>query len=298
MSRYLGRGQVGICQRSGKKVKRKDLVEDGQVKGLLVDKNWWGPYHPQLLPPPMRADGIPHFKPAPDDRLSPPAPVLTATPGVMTILTGSNAGDEYGYNAPGYGYEVVNGVVTNAVLPFGTVVRVVFEEGSDYLSIAIDGGASGAPAQNAWTSVTITTVTGPSYTTTKLSSSPTTFSQSGSVSTWYYHGVGAIPNSTPGYLWDVAFAPGGTLLTWTQTSNDIAFTNYYVVSSFNPTTGTYTPLATVYAPDTYSIDAAGSFLLNPFPFPVLVSVPSGTILVVQAHNQEGGLSAYSNQVTA
>jgi len=27
-------------------------------------------------------------------------------------------------------------------------------------------------------------------------------------------------------------------------------------------------------------------------------VPSGTILVVQAHNQEGGLSAYSNQVTA
>jgi hypothetical protein len=167
MSRYLGRGQVGICQRSGKKVKRKDLVEDGQVKGLLVDKNWWEPYHPQLLPPPMRADGIPHFKPAPDDRLAPPAPVL---------------------------------------------------------------------------------------------------------------------------------ALGG--LSWTQTSNDIAFTDYYVISSYDPVASVYTYVATVYAPDTYSIDAAGSFTLAPFPFPTSLPVPGGTLVAVQAHNQEGGLSAYSNQVTA
>jgi hypothetical protein len=27
-------------------------------------------------------------------------------------------------------------------------------------------------------------------------------------------------------------------------------------------------------------------------------VPGGTLVAVQAHNQEGGLSAYSNQVTA
>jgi hypothetical protein len=80
MARYLGRGQVGICQRSGKKVRREDLVEDGQVKGLLVDKYWYEPYHPQLLPPPMRADGIAHLRPAPDDRLAPPAPVLWITP--------------------------------------------------------------------------------------------------------------------------------------------------------------------------------------------------------------------------
>lgn len=80
MARYLGRGQVGICQRSGKKVKRGELVEDDQVKGLLVAKEWYEIYHPQLLPPPMRADGIARFRPAPDDSLAPPAPVLVIVP--------------------------------------------------------------------------------------------------------------------------------------------------------------------------------------------------------------------------
>ena len=181
MARYLGRGQVAICQRSGKKCKRSDLVEDGQVKGLLVAKEWWEPYHPQLLPPPMRADGIPHFKPAPDDVLPPPAPVLTL----------------------------------------------------------------------------------------------------------------------------VSYSGGVAELSWTQTSNDIGFTDFYVVSSFNPTTGVYTYITTVYTPDTYSIDDAGSFILTPFPFPQPVTVPAGTILVVQAHGMTGqlfssggGYSDYSNQVTA
>ena len=165
MARYLGRGQVGICQRSGKKCKRESLVEDGQVKGLIVDKDWYEPYHPQLLPPPMRAAGIPHFRPAPDDRLAPPAPTL-------------------------------------------------------------------------------------------------------------------------------ALVSGG--LQWNETSNNIAFTNYYVVSSL--LAGVYTAIETIFVPDTYRVSFAGNLILTKFPFPVAITAPSGTVLVVQAHAQEGGYSAYSNSV--
>lgn len=75
----LGRGQVGICMRSGKKLHRAEMVEDGQVKGLLVDPDWWEPYHPLLLPPPMRPDGLPRRRPAPDDSSATSAPVLTGS---------------------------------------------------------------------------------------------------------------------------------------------------------------------------------------------------------------------------
>jgi len=172
MARYMGRGQIAVCQRSGQKMRRADMVEDDQVKGLLVHKDWYEPYHPQLLPPPMRADGIPHFRPAPDDRAAPPAPVLTH-------------------------------------------------------------------------------------------------------------------NSSSG---------GKAYLTWTQTSNNIGFTDYYVVSSV--LNGAYTQLATIYTPDTYTVTASGNLILNPMTFPQAVTAAVGTVLVVQAHSQEGGLSAYSNQVTA
>lgn len=94
-------------------------------------------------------------------------------------------------------------------------------------------------------------------------------------------------------------------LRWTLTSNDIYFTDYYVVSSVNPVSGTLTTLATVFTPDTYFVDAAGTLQLTPFPFPVVVSVPPGTKIVVQAHGMAsqpgfggGGLSVPSNQVTA
>jgi len=58
---------------------RKDMVEDGQVFGELVDKYWYEPYHPQLIPPPMRPDGLPRRRPAPDDSVAPNvAPILAA----------------------------------------------------------------------------------------------------------------------------------------------------------------------------------------------------------------------------
>jgi hypothetical protein len=71
--------------RSGVKVHRSELIEDGQVKGLLVAKDWWECYHPQLLPPPMRPDGLPRRRPAPDDSTA-------TTPAVLTVsVTGTTA---------------------------------------------------------------------------------------------------------------------------------------------------------------------------------------------------------------
>lgn len=52
MPKYLGRRRVGYCQRTGKKVLYEDLIEDPRT-GLLVEKGWDDPIHPQeYLPPP------------------------------------------------------------------------------------------------------------------------------------------------------------------------------------------------------------------------------------------------------
>lgn len=64
-------------------MKRADMVEDGQVKGLLVHPDWWEPYHPLLVPPPLRADGLPKYRPSPDGVPAPTAPAL------LGVLTGS-----------------------------------------------------------------------------------------------------------------------------------------------------------------------------------------------------------------
>lgn len=91
MPKYLkpgrsGSSQIGICQRSGQKMLRADMVEDGQVQGELVHPDWWEPYHPLLLPPPMRPDGLPKQRPAPDD-------VFPMTAGVLTgLLSGGSGG--------------------------------------------------------------------------------------------------------------------------------------------------------------------------------------------------------------
>lgn len=93
MPRYLrpnrnGGSQIGICQRSGQKMYRSDMVEDGQVKGELVHPDWWEPYHPLLLPPPMRPDGLPRQRPAPDDSFPMTAGVLSASRvGAIASLT-------------------------------------------------------------------------------------------------------------------------------------------------------------------------------------------------------------------
>lgn len=51
MPRYLGRNRIGFCQRTGFKVKHKDLVPDGELSGHLVEKGWEDEDHPQKYLP-------------------------------------------------------------------------------------------------------------------------------------------------------------------------------------------------------------------------------------------------------
>lgn len=66
MGRYArGRHAVAECQRSGQKMRYRDLVEDGHIPGLLVHPDWWEPKHPQETPPDM-TDPIALRRPAPE----------------------------------------------------------------------------------------------------------------------------------------------------------------------------------------------------------------------------------------
>lgn len=60
-----GRHAVAECQRSGQKMRYRDLVEDGHVPGLLVHPDWWEPKHPQEIPVTVD-DPIALFRPAPE----------------------------------------------------------------------------------------------------------------------------------------------------------------------------------------------------------------------------------------
>jgi len=60
-----GKNAVAECQRSGQKMKYRDLVEDGHVPGLLVHPTWWEPKHPQEIPVTI-TDPIALYRPAPE----------------------------------------------------------------------------------------------------------------------------------------------------------------------------------------------------------------------------------------
>lgn len=72
MSRKYARGRnaVAECQRSGQKMKYRDLVEDGHVPGLLVHPDWWEPKHPQEIPVTVD-DPIALHRPAPEISIEP-----------------------------------------------------------------------------------------------------------------------------------------------------------------------------------------------------------------------------------
>lgn len=62
--RQYARGSRALaeCQRSGKRVPYRDLVEDGHIPGLLVASDWWEPRHPQEDPPDV-TDPIALYRP-------------------------------------------------------------------------------------------------------------------------------------------------------------------------------------------------------------------------------------------
>lgn len=80
MSNYArGDKAWGECARSGRKMLRKNMVEDGYIKGLLVDPEWRDGEHPQEHIEDVD-DPVALFNPAPDLSVPPgegtPAPPL------------------------------------------------------------------------------------------------------------------------------------------------------------------------------------------------------------------------------
>ena len=60
----------GECARSGKRLLRKNMVEDGQYPGLLVAPDWYEPKHHQETPVEVD-DPIAIYKPAPEQSKPP-----------------------------------------------------------------------------------------------------------------------------------------------------------------------------------------------------------------------------------
>jgi len=65
-----GRNAIAECQRSGQKMRYRDLVEDGHIPGLLVHPAWYEPRHPQELPVDT-SDAVALWEPAPEISVPP-----------------------------------------------------------------------------------------------------------------------------------------------------------------------------------------------------------------------------------
>lgn len=128
---------------------------------------------------------------------------------VATIDVGGDSSLYYGYDEY-VGDTPVDGPfgsISGASTPFGTIVQVVAQEGGDNFQIQVDGGAAGAPAQAAFTSVQVIDGSGNhSY-----NSSSATYTTDGSVAKW--HWGGALPSSTIPNTWTVVFTGGLALKT-------------------------------------------------------------------------------------
>lgn len=85
MAQKYARGERawGECGRSGKRVLRKDMVEDGQRRGLLVAQEWYEPRHPQERVKNV-TDAEALYKPAPDQ--SKPDDEGVAAPDIRTLV--------------------------------------------------------------------------------------------------------------------------------------------------------------------------------------------------------------------
>lgn len=60
-----GKNAIAECMRSGQKMRYRDLVEDGQIPGLLVHPDWYEPRHPQEIPVPAD-DAVALWRPSPE----------------------------------------------------------------------------------------------------------------------------------------------------------------------------------------------------------------------------------------
>lgn len=123
-----GRNAVAECQRSGQKMRYRDLVEDGHVPGLLVHPSWWEPKHPQEIPVEI-SDPIALYRPAPEisveDGYGDPENLDGGT--TPTTTTAPVAG-------------TINSTLTGGETSIAFTNAVPLEPWNEWLFIALDGG--------------------------------------------------------------------------------------------------------------------------------------------------------------
>lgn len=71
MARSLGKGPIGYSQRTGRKVRAVDLVEDGENRGLVVERSEADREHPQKFAKRVPADRISLRHPMPEASVQP-----------------------------------------------------------------------------------------------------------------------------------------------------------------------------------------------------------------------------------
>ena len=123
-----GTHAIAECQRSGQKMRYRDLGEDGHIEGLLVHPDWWEPKHPQEVPITV-TDPIALYRPAPE----------------ISIPTGYGDPENLdGGTTPTTTSQPVAGTI-NATLTGGEtsiafVNAIALEPWNEWLFIELDGG--------------------------------------------------------------------------------------------------------------------------------------------------------------
>jgi hypothetical protein len=165
-SRYLGRGQIAVCMRSGIKCHASELVRDGRIPSLLVLPEWADPPQPQERPyVPNDMEGTPRFDVSPDitptippvlegGSGTPTAPVLSVdaqeTP-IGAILTWTASVPVDGDSIEGYDlYRSEDGGAFSLLAATDADVLTYTDEdvneGSEYEYYVIGNGAEGGPS--------------------------------------------------------------------------------------------------------------------------------------------------------
>lgn len=81
MTRYLGRGAIAYSQRTGRKIRARDLVEDGNMPNVWVERSEADKEHP-----------LKYAKRVPGDRIQLRRGIPDRSKGAVTIYVGYEAG--------------------------------------------------------------------------------------------------------------------------------------------------------------------------------------------------------------
>jgi hypothetical protein len=135
MARYLGRHTIGIDQRTGEKVRYADLVEDGEIKGILTTRENADREHPQKFARRVPTDRLNIRRPSPEPMI-----------GSVTIIGNSGgSADLWEGNQTALHLSLVMGEVvvtpTAGLAPVSTIAPVISGLASQGAQLSTDNGS-------------------------------------------------------------------------------------------------------------------------------------------------------------